>query len=36
MKQFKCRICGKNNGGEFAVGVCEPCANIAMIDFIAG
>ena len=25
--KFKCRLCGKNNGGEFAVGICEPCSD---------
>ncbi len=26
MTKFICRLCGKNNGGEFAVGICEPCS----------
>lgn len=35
-KKFVCRICGKNNGGEFAIGVCEPCSCIALVDMVAG
>jgi len=35
-KEFKCRLCGKNNGGEFAVGICEPCSDIALTDMVAG
>ena len=26
-ENFRCRHCGKNNGGEFAVGICEPCSD---------
>jgi len=34
--KFKCSQCGKNNGGEFASGVCEPCADILLTDMVAG
>jgi len=35
-EEFICRLCGKNNGGEFAVGICELCANMALVDMVAG
>ena len=25
--KFRCKMCGKNNGGEFAVGICELCSD---------
>ena len=25
--KFRCKNCGKNNGGEFSVGICESCAD---------
>lgn len=35
-KIFICRLCGKNNGGEFAVGICEPCSDTVLMDGVCG
>jgi len=36
MTKFICRRCGKNNGGEFAVGICEPCSDTVLMDMVCG
>jgi len=36
MAKFICRLCNKNNGGEFAVGICEPCSMDALNDMVCG